>query len=66
MSMIGKFFLLFFSLQDNMMNNMTLYPAHSDAQVAHAANAYLLLIISIHLHYVLNSLTIFSNIVIVA
>jgi hypothetical protein len=27
-----------------MMNNMTLYPAHSDAQVANAANAYLLLI----------------------
>ena len=25
-----------------MMNNMTLYPAHSDAQVANAANAYLL------------------------
>ena len=24
-----------------MMNNMTLYPAHSDAQVANAANAYL-------------------------
>lgn len=24
-----------------MMNNMTLYPAHSDAQVAHAANTYL-------------------------
>jgi len=23
------------------MNNMTLYPAHSDAQVANAANAYL-------------------------
>jgi hypothetical protein len=22
------------------MNNMTLYPAHSDAQVANAANAY--------------------------
>ncbi|KAH8667558.1 hypothetical protein BGZ60DRAFT_409512, partial [Tricladium varicosporioides] len=30
-----------------MMNNMTLYPAHSDAQVAHAANAYLLLILTI-------------------
>jgi hypothetical protein len=27
-----------------MMNNITLYPAHSDAQVAYAANAYLLLI----------------------
>ena len=27
---------------DKMMNNMTLYPAHSDAQVANAANAYLL------------------------
>lgn len=27
-----------------MMNNITLYPAHSDAQVANAANAYLLLI----------------------
>lgn len=25
-----------------MMNNVTLYPAHSDAQVANAANAYLL------------------------
>jgi len=24
-----------------MMSNMTLYPAHSDAQVANAANAYL-------------------------
>lgn len=24
-----------------MMNNMTLYPAHSEAQVANAANAYL-------------------------
>jgi hypothetical protein len=30
---------LFFTLY-KMMNNMTLYPAHSDAQVAHAANAY--------------------------
>jgi hypothetical protein len=30
---------IFFPLS-YMMNNMTLYPAHSDAQVAHAANAY--------------------------
>jgi hypothetical protein len=35
---------IFFFLSLEMMNNMTLYPAHSDAQVANAANAYLLLI----------------------
>jgi hypothetical protein len=28
-----------------MMNNMTLYPAHSDTQVVIAENAYLLLIL---------------------
>lgn len=43
--MTGKLKFLFFFLLHEMMNNMTLYPAHSDAQVAHAANAYLLLII---------------------
>jgi hypothetical protein len=38
---IDRYAELFFNAFE-MMNNITLYPAHSDAQVAHAANAYLL------------------------
>lgn len=45
--MTGKLVFSFLPFPHEMMNNMTLYPAHSDAQVAHAANAYLLLIIII-------------------
>lgn len=40
MKLTGKFLLLLIPLATEMMNNMTLYPAHSDAQVANAANTY--------------------------
>jgi hypothetical protein len=40
MKLIGKLLLLINHVATEMMNNMTLYPAHSDAQVANAANAY--------------------------